>query len=131
MNSHSALGAPDQELGAEPGLPFPGYDRLDSRKVLDALSDHSQIELAAVEAYERAHKNREAVLDKLRWMRGSEPMPGYDALGAEEIVNALERADLTTIKKVRGYERKFANRPLVLEAAAKARHALASDPGGR
>ena len=50
-------------------------------------------------------------MDKLRWMRGSEPMPGYDALSVEEIVTALSAADSTTIKKVRSYERKFANRP--------------------
>ena len=51
------------------------------------------------------------MLDKLRWMRGSEPMPGYDALSTEEVVTALGEADLKTIKKVRSYERKFANRP--------------------
>jgi hypothetical protein len=105
---------------AEP--PFPGYDRLDARKVIDALSDHSQIELEAVEAYERSHKRREPVLDKLRYMRGSEPLPGYDALSVEEIVSALERADPATIQRVRGYERKFAKRPAVLEAVVRAHH---------
>ena len=111
------------ESVADPGLPFPGYDRLDVRKVVNALSSHSQIELEAVEAYERSHESREAVLDKLRYMRGSEPMPGYDGLTAEEIVSALERADLPTIKKVRGYERKFANRHDVLEAVTRTRRA--------
>ncbi len=109
-------------------LPFPDYDRLDVRKVLDALSHHSQVELEAVEVYERAHKSRAAVLDKLRYMRGSEPMPGYDALSAEEVGSALERADLATIKKVRGYERKFANRPNVLDAVARVRKACAAGP---
>src|ERR1044072_7988372 len=96
-------------------LPIPDYDRLSTRKVLNALSDHSQVELEAVETYERSHKSRAAVLDKLRYMRGSEPMQGYDALSVEEIGSALERADLATIKKVRGYERKVANRPHVLD----------------
>ena len=64
----------------------------------------------------------ERVLDKLRYMRGSEPLPGYDALSAQEIVTALERADPATIKKVRGYERKFAKRPSVLEAVVRAHH---------
>jgi hypothetical protein len=41
------------------------------------------------------------VLDKLRYMRGREPLPGYDALSLEEIVAALEEADLATIRKVR------------------------------
>lgn len=114
---------------AEAGLPFAGYDRLDSRKVIDALSDHSQIELEAVEAYERSHKSREAVLDKLRYMRGSEPLPGYDAQSVDEIVSALEGADRATIQKVRGYERKFAGRPAVLAAVVRAhRRGLADRP---
>ena len=103
-------------------LPFAGYDRLDDRQVIDGLCDHSQVELEAVEAYERSHKNRKPVLDKLRYMRGREPLPGYDALSVEEIVAALEEADLATIKKVRGYERKFANRPEVLEEVVRVHH---------
>jgi hypothetical protein len=99
----------------EAQLPFAGYDRLDDRQVIDGLSDHSQVELEAVESYERSHEDREPVLDKLRYMRGREPLPGYDALGVEEIVAALKEADLATIKRVRGYERKFANRRDVLE----------------
>jgi hypothetical protein len=47
-------------------------------------------------------------------------MAGYDALDPGEIVAALEGADLDTLRKVRGYERKFANRPQVLEAVAGA-----------
>ena len=62
------------------------------------------------------------VLDKLRYMRGREPLPGYDALSVEEIVAALEEADLATIKRVRGYERKFANRSEVLEEVVRVHH---------
>ena len=62
------------------------------------------------------------MLDKLRYMRGSEPFAGYDALSVEEIVAALEEADLATIKKVRGYERKFANRRDVLDAVVRVHH---------
>jgi hypothetical protein len=103
----------------EAGLPFAGYDRLDAKKVVNGLSDHSQIELEAVESYERSHKGREAVFDKLRYMRQSEPLPGYDALSGAEILVALEDADVATIKNVRSYERKFANRRQVLEAVAR------------
>jgi len=104
---------------AEAPLPFAGYDRLDHKQVTKGLSDHSQIELEAVESYERSHKDREPVLNKLRYMRGPEPLPGYDALSVEEIVAALEDADLATIKKVRGYERKFGNRRQVSEAVVR------------
>jgi hypothetical protein len=103
-------------------LPFEGYDGFDQRQVMNGLSDHSQVELEAVEGYERSHKDREPVLDKLRYMRGREPLPGYDALDVEEILAALEQADLATIKRVRAYERKFANRPAVLEEVVRVRH---------
>ena len=114
---------------AEAAPPYADYDGLDAREVMDSLSQHSQVELDATEGYERSHKNREQVLDKLRYMRGNEPFAGYDALETAEIVNALQDADMATIKKVRGYERKFANRPIVLDAVAEAHsRRLASDP---
>ena len=89
---------------------------------MDELCDHSQVELEAAENYEQCHKNREPVLTKMRYMRGREPLPGYDALSVEEIVAALEDADLATIKRVRGYERKFGNRPGVLEEVVRVHH---------
>jgi hypothetical protein len=55
----------------------------------------------------------------VRYMRGREPLPGYDALTVKEIVGALEEADLATIRKIRAYERKFANRRDVLEEVAR------------
>jgi hypothetical protein len=103
----------------EPQIPFAGYDRLDDRQVNAALSDHSQAELADVEDYERSHQNRESVLGKLRYMRGDEPFPGYDDLDIGAIVKALQDADIATVKRVRGYERKFGNRPDVLEEVAR------------
>jgi hypothetical protein len=115
-------GDPQGDPVADARPPFAGYDRLDDRQVMDGLSDHSQIELEAVESYERSHRDRQPVLDKLRYMRGSEPLLGYDALSVEEIVTALQEADLATIKKVRGYERKFANRPDVLEEVVRLHH---------
>ena len=118
--AHSAEGAQ---------LPFAGYDRLDATRVNQGLSDHSQVELGNVESYERSHKGREAVLNKLRYLRGSEPFPGYDAMSVEEILAALEEADLATIKKVRGYERKFANRSQVMEEVVRVhRRRQATEP---
>jgi hypothetical protein len=101
-------------------VPFAGYERLDDREVRKELPQHTQVELEAVEAYERSHQNRKVILDKLRYLRGTEPIPGYDGLAVAEIVTALADADLMTIKSIRGYERKFANRPAVLEAAVQA-----------
>jgi hypothetical protein len=115
---HESGGAQADPPAVAP-LPFAGYDRLDDKQVVHELRDHSQVELEAVESYERSHQDRPPVLNKLRYMRGSEPFPGYDALSVEEVVTALKEADLATITKVRGYERKFANRRDVLEEVAR------------
>jgi hypothetical protein len=100
-------------------LPFPGYDKLDDKELGARLPELSQVELAAVETYERSHKNRPEVLDKLRYMHTSEPLAGYDALSPEQIVEVLADADAETVKAVRDYERKFGARPQVMEAAAR------------
>jgi len=104
-------------------LPFDGFDDVALAELVQDLSDHSQIELDAVETYERAHKGRDAVLDKLRYLRGPEPIPGYDALDVDEILAKLGDADLTTVKRIRGYERKFAKRPDLLEEVVRTQRA--------
>ena len=93
-------------------------DQLEDKQVKATLSRLSQVELAAVEAYERSHRDRPAVLDKLRYMRGSQPLPGYDALSPDEIADALAEADGETIRAVRDYERKFGHRRQVLDETA-------------
>ena len=115
--------APDAGSDPDALIPFDGYDRVEMSQLIQDLSDHTQIELDAVESYERAHKNREAVLDKLRYLRGPEPLPGYDALSADEILAALGDADLATVKRVRGYERKFAKRPDLLDEVVRTQRA--------
>ena len=99
--------------------PVPGYDGLKTKNVVASLSSRSQVELAEIESYERAHENRRVVFDKLRWLRQDEPLPGYDALSDEEVVAMLDEVDVTTIKRVRGYERKFAARRVVLDEVTR------------
>jgi hypothetical protein len=110
-------------------VPIAGYDRLSDREISDRLSQLSQVELAAVETYERAHGSRPAVLDKLRYMRGAEPLPGYDALTTEQIANALADTDAETVKAIRDYERKFRGRRSVLDEAARVLPASQASPG--
>ena len=112
--SEAATSSPDDQQ-----LPIAGYDRLKDKQIADQLSELSQVELATVEAYERAHAARPVVLDKLRYMRGGEPLPGYDALTAEQIAEALAGADAETVKAVRDYERKFQHRQAVLDETAR------------
>jgi len=103
----------------ESDVPIPGYEQLSDREVGDRLSDLSQVELAGVETYERAHENRPAVLNRLRYMRDTEPLPGYDPMTPEQIAEALAGADAETVRAVRDYERKFQHRHSVLAEAAR------------
>jgi hypothetical protein len=95
--------------------PVSGYDSLKTKEVIASLSSRSQVELAEIESYEHTHEDRLSVFDKLRWLRQDEPLPGYDAMSSEQAVAALEKADLATIKRVRGYERKFRARREILD----------------
>jgi hypothetical protein len=115
-------------------LPIDGYDRLGARQVVSQLRGCSQEGLAAIESHERAYKDRAPVLDKLRYLRGSEPLAGYDTLDSEQVSAALDDADLATAKRVREYERKFQRRPSVLEAVTRTcndRHTASSSIGAR
>ena len=100
-------------------LPVSDYDRLAPKQIADGLHARSQVELAAIEEYERAHQARPVVLDKLRYMRSPEPLDGYDAMSGGEIVAALGRADAAGVRAVRDYERKFQHRREVLDEAAR------------
>jgi hypothetical protein len=101
-------------------LPIPGYDRIGDKDLIAELSKHSQVELTAIETYERSHKERVPVFDKLRYLRGQEPLQGYDALGVKEILAGLEGADSETLQTTREYESKFKHRPDVLDEVATA-----------
>ena len=95
--------------------PVAGYDELKTKDVIASLSSRSQVELAKIDSYEQAHEGRVPVFNKLRWLRQDEPIPRYDALSTGEIVAALNKADISAIKRVRGYERKFGSRREVLK----------------
>ena len=104
------LGSAEASSADEQRLPIARYDQLDGKQVVPQLSQLSQVELAAVEAHERSHRDRPVVLNRLRWLRASEPLPGYDALDSDEIVRILADADAATAKAVRSYERHHRDR---------------------
>ena len=112
-------GSAEASSADEQWLPIARYDQLDGKQVFPQLSQLSQVELAAVEAHERSHRERPVVLNRLRWLRGSEPLPGYDALDSDEIVRALADADAATVKAVRSYERHHRDRREVRAEAAR------------
>ena len=101
-------------------LPIPRYDQLDEKEIIGQLPKLSQVDLAAVEAHERSHEDRPAVLSKIRWLSASEPLEGYDAMSPEEIVKNLAGADTRTLKGVREYENRSHRRRQVLDEVARA-----------
>jgi hypothetical protein len=112
-SAHGEAGAPgsaEARSADDQRLPIARYDQLDGKQLIPQLSQLSQVELAAVEAHERSHRERPVVLNRLRWLRGNEPLPGYDALDSDEIVRALADADAATVKAVRSYERHHRDR---------------------
>jgi hypothetical protein len=112
-SSHGEAGEADPAEAGTPDehqLPVPRYDHLTDKNVIAQLSRLSQLELAAIETHERSHQDRPVVLNRLHWLRASEPLPGYDALNGEEIVRALAGADTATLKAVREYERHHRDR---------------------
>ncbi len=102
------------ELPPAEKLAIDGYDRLSERKIIARLPQLSQKQMTAVDSYERAHRERTVVLQKLRYLRGDEPLPGYDALAPDEVSAALSDADLTLLDRARYYERRMRNRDDVL-----------------
>ena len=101
-------------------LPISNYERLDPKQLRTQLSALSQVDLAAIERHELAHQARPVVLNRLHWLKGSEPVPGYDALTTEEILRVLTDADTGTVKAVREYERRHQDRHQVRAELARA-----------
>jgi hypothetical protein len=114
-----AAGSAEASSADEERLPIARYDQLDTKQLVAQLGQLSQLDLAAVEAYERSHRERPVVLNRLRWLRAKEPLLGYDMLHSDEIVSALAAADSATVKAVRSYERHHRERREVLAEAAR------------
>jgi hypothetical protein len=104
------------------------YDGLDEREAVAELARLNQVDLTAIETFERSHRKRPAVINKLRYLRQTEPLPGYDALESSEVAEALTGADSRTLKAVREYERKLQRRSTALEEIARALHRLNEQP---
>jgi hypothetical protein len=99
--------------------PIAGYDDLTADDVVAKLPEQSQVSLAAVAAYERAHDKRTTVLERVAALTGPEPAPGYDELTADEAQKLLTAGDAALATAVRDYERRHKARASVLDAAAR------------
>ncbi|MGI8413841.1 MAG: DUF892 family protein [Solirubrobacteraceae bacterium] len=104
-------------LASEQDLPIDRYAQLRVGEIDDRLPRLSQIELAGIDAFERTHKNRSTVLNRIAALQGDEPWPGYDELTVEEIQAVMAKSDDESRERaIRDYERAHKNRVGVLEA---------------
>jgi ferritin-like metal-binding protein YciE len=99
-----------------PAFPIADYDELNAGQIVARLSQLSQDQLAAVLAYERAHRNRRAVIEKAEQLTATPPWAGYDEDSVEAIVERLTGA---LAGAVRDYESRHRRRVTVLEAAQR------------
>jgi ferritin-like metal-binding protein YciE len=106
-------------VASESDLAIPNYNSLNADEVQDKLSELSQIDLAKVNAYERKNENRSTITSRIDSLQASEPWPGYDELGVDEVRAVLSEGDDSRIKAVRNYERKHKNRAGVLQTTER------------
>jgi hypothetical protein len=97
-------------------LPIADYGKLNASQVNARLPELRQAELRTVAAYERRHRKRTTVLERIASLREHEPWADYDELTAERIVERLRDADEDTRARVRDYERRHRRRETVLSA---------------
>ena len=106
-------------VAGESDLPISNYGSLSANEVQEKLSELSQVDLAKVNAFERKNQDRSTITDRIESLQASEPWPGYDELGVEEIRAAVSEGDDSRIDAVRDYERKHKNRAGVLQASER------------
>jgi hypothetical protein len=100
-------------------VPIAGYDDLTADQINSKLTELSQVDLANVETYERAHQDRSTVLGRISSLRGDLPWDGYDELTVDDIRTALDKGDDELNARVSSYERAHKNRVGVLTAAER------------
>lgn len=116
-----------------PVEPLPGYEKLNADAIIDRLPKLEEPALLAVRAYEQQHANRVTVLRAVeralverQAARGAldepaahttiEPLPRYDELRAEEVVERLGDLGAAELLHVRAYEQERQARVTVLRA---------------
>jgi ferritin-like metal-binding protein YciE len=107
----------EDEDDAPAVLPIEGYDGLNAGQVVARMSALTQSELSAVLAYERANRNRRAIVERGEQLTSDEPWPGYDDADESAVLAGLTPE---TAGAVREYESRHQRRVAVLEAATAA-----------
>ncbi len=76
--------------GSHHGLAIVNYDRLNEKKVIAQLAHLSRLELDDIEKYERSHRARPAILERLHYAR----LGGVDAATAKAVGDYERSAEL-------------------------------------
>jgi hypothetical protein len=96
-------------------LPIKGYAGLTANEIVSQLKGLTQTELAKVYKYEKAHANRQTILDAIESKFIDLPIPTYDALTVDEIVSRLDKANEDELKLIRRYEAETKDRTTIIE----------------
>ncbi|MDP9069667.1 MAG: hypothetical protein M3N53_15190 [Actinomycetota bacterium] len=96
-------------------LPIKGYAGLTASDIVSELRGLTQTELAKVYKWERAHENRSTILDAIDSKFVELPIPTYDALNVDEIVQRLDKLETDELKVIRRYEAETKDRTTVIE----------------
>ena len=115
----AAEGALTGAVASEQDLPIADYDQQTAEDIAVKLKGLSQRELRMIGAYEAKHANRATITDRIAKLSGEEPWAGYDEASVETITRTLSKADDTTARQVRDYEREHKARTGVIDAATR------------
>jgi hypothetical protein len=96
-------------------LPIQNYGSLTAGEVTSRLRGLTQTDLAKVYKFERANENRTTILEAIESRFVQLPIPTYDSLTADEIVDRLDRLSEGELKTIRRYESDTKERGTVIE----------------
>lgn len=96
-------------------LPIAGYASLTVSEITSRLRGLTQIDLARVYKFERANEGRSSLLGTIESRFVELPIPTYDALTAEEIVDRLDKLEPAELRTIRRYEADTKDRVTIIE----------------
>lgn len=115
----SAVKAPKMPRVAAPRtareLPIESYGSLTAEEIVARLSGLTQTDLAKVYKFEKAHENRNTILEAADSKMVDLPISTYDALTVDEINNRLDSLDEGELRTLRRYEISTKQRNTILD----------------
>lgn len=96
--------------------PFPGYDELTAREIIERLDALTIEQMVALKQYEMAHENRVTVIREVDRRLEAMPIARYDELTVEEIEPMLNTMTREELQAVARYEQAHENRVTLLRA---------------